>query len=245
MPFATAVNSALRPMSRDIFKAPPRRINHMRTIGEHNQEKEERGNSVEAEDMRARLKQAEDSIRQRDDEIYYLNEEIRQLQNQNEEERLERYKEFAGPLPQTAEVVQALEASNDRGMRQLFGRKGAKNFQQQQSEPASRQKARKSLSSKATTSEPAPSIVARPSTSSSSSRGLGDFTRKAEGLKRIKGESEEAPPAKSGPGRPSSFRTLAGEARYLISESIAVVGNGNLANKIVITIDSDSGPESH
>jgi len=89
-------------------------------MGEENQDVEEdRANSLEAEDLSSRVKELEDKLRQRDDEIHDL-----QSQNEDMEERLERYEELARPLPPTAEVVQAMETSNDRAMRQIYGKEG-------------------------------------------------------------------------------------------------------------------------
>jgi len=76
-------------------------------------------------------------------------------------------------------------------------------------------------------------------TNASSSRGLGDFIRKAEGLKR-RGESEEAPLEKRRPRRPSVSRAGGGVAESSTSEATAEVDNSNHVKKVVITIDSDS-----
>ena len=199
---------------------------------------EDRADSLEAKDLRSRVMELEETLRQRDDEIYYMNDEIHDLQNQNEDmkERLERYQELAGPLPPTAEAMQAMETSNDRAMRQIYGREGAKKLKDLLREPAARQRARKTT--KATTKSSTPTI-AGPSTSSSSSRGLGDSIRKGEGLKR-KGRVDEAPPAKRRPGRPSGSRTGGGAAEPLASEAAVEMDNSDHGKKVVITIDSDS-----
>ncbi|KAH7400416.1 hypothetical protein BKA64DRAFT_642562 [Cadophora sp. MPI-SDFR-AT-0126] len=247
MQSSTTVKAASRLMSRDIFKSLASLENHRRQIGRQDEEEiEEGGSSVEVEDLRAQLQQLKDSLRQRDDEIYYLNEEIRQLQNENEdmEERLERYKQLAGPLPPTAEVLRAMATSNDRAMRQVFGRKGAEKLNEQEPDPNFCSESIKTVSSKSTVSEPAPSTVTRPSTSSSSSRGLGAFIRKVEGFKRSKGASEGAPPAKRRVGRPNEPRVLGDVDPSSTSQSADVADNASQGQKIAITIDSDSDSES-
>ncbi|KAK0108640.1 hypothetical protein ONS95_003433 [Cadophora gregata] len=243
MPSATPDSPASKQMSRDIFKAAARPEISSSSIDDQDKRNiEERGSSVEAEDLRARAKLAEEILRDRDDEIYYLNEEVLQLQNENEdmEEKLDRYKELFGPLPPTAEAIQAMETSRDRVMRQFFGRRGAEEMKKDQQAPVSPRKAKKINEANFTTAKPGPATVEGCSTSTRASHGIGGFMEKGAGVKRVKGEPDEERPAKRGRRRPRKFRAVEKVTNALRSERTAVGENGNPKTTVVITVDSDS-----
>ncbi|KAG4443398.1 hypothetical protein IFR05_001077 [Cadophora sp. M221] len=79
-----------------------------------------RGISVKAEDLRARLKAAEDKVRELEIEVCSLEHDIHQLQGENEdlEDRVERYGAIWGQLPEGDHFIQALKSSRNRALRQ-------------------------------------------------------------------------------------------------------------------------------
>ncbi|KAL5320261.1 hypothetical protein ACEPPN_011062 [Leptodophora sp. 'Broadleaf-Isolate-01'] len=85
-----------------------------------NESMDNRGISVEAEDLRARLKAAEDKVRELENEVYILKDENHQLQGEREdlEDRVKRYGAIWGQLPEGDHFIHALKSSRNRALRQ-------------------------------------------------------------------------------------------------------------------------------
>ncbi|KAH7364845.1 hypothetical protein BKA65DRAFT_573410 [Rhexocercosporidium sp. MPI-PUGE-AT-0058] len=85
-----------------------------------NESFDNRGLSVEAEDLRARLKAAEDKIGELKTEIFNLETELGQVRGENDdlEDRVQRHGAIWRQLPEGDHFVQAMKSSRARALRQ-------------------------------------------------------------------------------------------------------------------------------